>query len=54
MLRLAKASVSQALVEIGKVVQTKGVAMDEIIELGQDLRGNLVGDEYGLDEQEDE
>ena len=42
MIRPAVMLFSQTLVEIGKALQAKGVTLDEIIEGGRDLRGNMI------------
>jgi len=54
MIRPAEVLVAQALVEIGKALQAKGITLEEIIERGRELRGNLIRDEYGLDERVEE
>ena len=54
MIRPAEVLVSQALAEIGKALQAKGITLDEMIEGGRELREKLIKDEYGLDEQAEE
>jgi len=54
MIRPAEVLVSQALVEIGKALQAKGVTLDEIIERGRELREKLIEEEYGLDKRTEE
>jgi AbrB family looped-hinge helix DNA binding protein len=53
-IRPAEVLVSQALVEIGKALQAKGVTLDEIIERGRELREKLIEEEYGLDKRTEE
>jgi antitoxin MazE len=53
-IRPAEVLVSDALAEISKVLQAKGIALDEIIERGRDLRGDLIASEYGLEEKQGE
>jgi len=54
MIRPAEVLVAQALVEIGKALQAKGITLEEIIERGREVRGDLIRDEYGLDERVEE
>jgi len=54
MIRPAEVLVSQALAEIGKALQAKGITLDEMIEGGRELREKLIKDEYGLGEQAEE
>jgi AbrB family looped-hinge helix DNA binding protein len=54
MIRPAEVLVSQALVEIGKALQARGVTLDEIIERGRELREKLIEEEYGLDKRTEE
>ena len=54
MIRPAEVLASQALVEIGKALQAKGITLEEMIERGRELRGNLIKAEYGLDERTEE
>jgi AbrB family looped-hinge helix DNA binding protein len=53
-IRPAEVLVSQALAEIGMALQAKGVTLEEIIERGRELRGELIKGEYGLAEQKKE
>jgi AbrB family looped-hinge helix DNA binding protein len=49
-----KALAMDALDRIGKVLQEQGVTLEELIESGRDIRGEMVQDEYGLDIKSDE
>jgi AbrB family looped-hinge helix DNA binding protein len=39
----------EALEEIGQILKDKGLTLEELIESGRDIRGNLIQEEYGLD-----
>ena len=54
MIRPAEVLVSEALNKIGKALQAKGISLQEIIDRGRDLRGDLIRNEYGLEDQSDE
>ena len=49
----AEVLVVDALTEISKVLQAKGVTLEEIMERGRLLRDGLIADEYGLEDRED-
>ena len=40
--------VSEALDEIGRVLKTKGISLEELIERGREIRGEIVEEEYGI------
>ena len=40
-----------ALDEIGTLLREKGVTLDEWLASGRDIRGQLIAEEYGLDER---
>jgi len=44
----AEVVVSAALDEIGKALKEKGIELDELIERGREIRGEIVNDEYGI------
>jgi len=46
----AEILVSDALEEIGRVLEAKGIDLDELLERGQERRGELIKREYGLEE----
>ena len=50
----AEVLVSEALDQISKALQARGVTLDEIIERGRSLRDGLIADEYGIQEKPDE
>lgn len=39
---------SEALDEIGQILKEKGLTLDELIESGRELRGDIIEQEYGL------
>lgn len=39
---------SDALDEIGQILKERGLTLDELIESGRELRGDIVEQEYGL------
>ena len=49
-IRPAEVIVTETLEEIGKTLKNKGISLEEIIERGRDLRGELIENEYGLKE----
>ncbi len=40
--------VSDALDEIGRALKEKGIILEELLERGRDIRGELIEDEYDL------
>ncbi len=42
---------TDALDQIGKALQEKGITLEEIIERGRELRGDLIAGEYDLDDE---
>ncbi len=46
----AEILVSEALDQIGRALEAKGIDLDELLERGRDSRGRLIKDEYGLEE----
>ncbi len=44
----AEVIVSEALNEIGKALKEKGIHLEELIERGREIRGELINDEYGI------
>ena len=47
----AEVLVADALDQIGKALQEKGITLEEIIERGRELRGDLIASEYDLDDE---
>jgi antitoxin PrlF len=47
-IRPAEVIVTQALDEIGKALEDKGISLDELIERGRGVRGQIIKEEYGL------
>ena len=39
----------EALEEIGQILKKKGLTLEELIETGREIRGNLIQEEYGID-----
>ncbi|MEW5873376.1 MAG: AbrB/MazE/SpoVT family DNA-binding domain-containing protein [Chloroflexota bacterium] len=46
----AEVLVADVLDQIGKALQDKGITLDEIIERGRELRGDLIASEYNLED----
>jgi len=44
----AEVIVSEALDEIGRVLKTKGISLDDLIKRGREIRGEIVEEEYGI------
>ena len=44
----AEVVVSDALDEIGRALKEKGISLDELLDRGREIRGELVEDEYDL------
>jgi AbrB family looped-hinge helix DNA binding protein len=44
----AEILVSEALDEIGRVLREKGIRLEELLERGREIRGDLIEAEYGL------
>jgi len=54
LLQPAEVVVSALLDEMSKVLQQKGVTLDELIERGRKLRGQIIEEEYGIPAAESE
>ncbi len=39
----------EALEEIGQILKEKGLTLEELIQSGREIRGNLIREEYGID-----
>ncbi len=50
-LQPAEIVVSAALGEIGKELKKKGISLEQLIESGRDIRGELIEEEYGLSDK---
>lgn len=44
----------EALDEIGKALKEKGVTLEELMESGRDIRGELLKELYGIDDPSDD
>ena len=51
-LKRAEVVASQSLDEIGRALQAKGISLDELMESGRELRGEIIAEEYGLSDSE--
>ena len=51
MIKPAEVLVADALEEIGKALQARGITLEELLERGRDLRGSLAAEMYGLEEK---
>lgn len=47
-----EAIANEALDKIGELLKEKGVSLEELIESGRDIRGELLAEKYGLTESE--
>ena len=47
MIKPAEVIVSEALDEIGKTLKEKGISLEELLERGREIRGEIVEEEYG-------
>ncbi len=43
---------AESLDQIGRILREKGLALEELIESGREIRGKLVEEEYGLKTEE--
>jgi len=41
----------EALEEIGQILKEKGLTLEELIQSGREIRGNLIREEYGIDSE---
>ncbi len=46
----AEIVVSDALEEIGRVLEAKGINLEELLERGRERRGELIAKDYGIEE----
>lgn len=44
----AEILVSEALEEIGRALKEKGIRLEDLLERGREIRGDLIEEEYGL------
>lgn len=44
----AEVIVSEALDEIGKALKEKGIRLEDLIDQGREIRGDLLEEEYGI------
>lgn len=51
MIKPAEILVSSALDEIGRVLEAKGIDLEELLERAREQRGELIEKEYGLKEE---
>jgi antitoxin PrlF len=48
MIKPAEVIVSEALDEIGKTLKEKGISLEDLLERGREIRGEIVEEEYGI------
>jgi hypothetical protein len=48
MIKPAEVIVSEALDEIGKALKEKGISLEDLLERGREIRGEIVEEEYGI------
>ncbi len=51
MIKPAEILVSDALDEIGRALEAKGIDLEELLERGRERRGEVIKKEYGLDDR---
>lgn len=44
----AEIVVTEALDEIGRALKEQGISLDDVMELGREIRGEIIEEEYGL------
>ncbi len=47
-----KALAAKALDRIGELIKEQGLSLDELIESGREIRGQLIKEKYGIDPDE--
>ena len=48
LIKPAEVVASQALDQIGRALKEKGISLEELLERGRELRGEIIEEEYGL------
>ena len=48
----AEIIVSEALDEIGKALKEKGINLEELLDQGREIRGDLLEEEYGISDSQ--
>lgn len=48
MIKPAEIIVSEALNEIGEALKDKGISLEELIERGREIRGEIIEEKYGI------
>jgi antitoxin PrlF len=48
LIKPAEVVASEALDQIGKALKEKGISLEELLERGREMRGEILDDEYGL------
>lgn len=54
MLKPAEIVVSDAMDEIGEALKERGLSLDELMERGREIRGELVEEEYDIEDPDPE
>ena len=54
LIKPAEVIVTEALNEIGKVLQEKGIDLEELMMRGREIRGELIEKEYGIRKSQSE
>ncbi len=54
LIKPAEIVVSSALDEIGEALREKGISLEELMQRGREIRGELIEEEYDLPTSEDE
>jgi antitoxin PrlF len=48
LIKPAEVVASEALNQIGKALREKGISLEELLERGREMRGQILDEEYGL------
>jgi antitoxin PrlF len=50
----AEIVVTEALDEIGRALKERGISLEDLMERGQEIRGEIIEEEYGLTDSQSE
>jgi len=54
LIKPAEVVASEALDQIGRALKEKGISLEELIERGRELRGDILKDEFGISDSQTE
>lgn len=52
MIKPAEVIISEALDEIGEALKKRGIDLEELVERGREIRGDIIEEEYGLSDSQ--